>query len=57
MRSRKNPQACDQVTAIDEIAWRRDTKTPEPSLPYLVCDACMKAWVAAFAAGATGTAA
>ena len=57
MRSRKNPQACDQVTAIDEIAWQRDTKTPEPSLPYLVCDACMKAWVAAFAAGATGTAA
>ena len=48
LRGRKHPLACGHHTAMDEIAWRGDTKTQDAELPGLMCNACMKAWLAAF---------
>ena len=50
LHGRRNPLPCGHHTAMNEIAWQRDTKTPGGELPELVCHACMKAWVAPFAA-------
>ena len=51
MRSRKQVLPCGHRTAMDEIAWQRDTKTQSDELPALVCNRCMKDWMAAFVAG------
>ena len=49
MRSRKQELPCGHRTAMDEIAWQRDTKAPaDEGLPQVVCNACMNAWVEAF---------
>ena len=47
LRGRRNPLPCGHRTAMDEIAWQRDTKTPDADLPDLVCNACMKGWLTA----------
>ena len=48
MRSQKQELPCGHRTAMDEIAWKLDTKTPADEGPLqVVCHACMKAWVAA----------
>ncbi len=58
LRGRKNTLPCGHRTAMDEIAWQRDSKTPGAGeLPDLVCNACMKTWVAALASGDNRTAA
>lgn len=49
MRSRRKMLPCGHHTAMDEIAWRRDTKTQDGELPDLVCHACMHAAVREFA--------
>ena len=48
MRSRKQVLPCGHRTAMDEIAWQRDTKTQSDELPALVCNRCMKDWMAGF---------
>lgn len=50
MRGRRNVLPCGHQTAMNEIAWQRDTKTPGGELPDLVCNACMKTWVSEFVA-------
>ena len=50
MRGRRNALPCGHHTTMDEVAWQRDDQAPDGELPGLVCNACMKAWVAAFAA-------
>ena len=49
LRSQSQELSCGHRTAMDEIAWQLDTKTPadEGLLLQVVCHACMKAWVAA----------
>ena len=48
MRSQKQELPSGHRTAVDEIAWKLDTKTPaDEGIPQVVCNACMKAWVAA----------
>ena len=48
LRSQKLELPCGHRTAMDEIAWKLDTKTPaHEGMIQLVCHACMKAWVAA----------
>ena len=49
LRGRRTALPCGHHTAMNEIAWKRDTKTQDAELPGLVCNACMGAWVAAFA--------
>ncbi len=51
MRGRRIALPCGHHTAMDEIAWQPDTKTPVCRLPNLICHACMRAWVAEFVAG------
>ena len=51
LRGRRKVLPCGHHTAMDQIAWHRDTKTRHAELPDLVCNACMRAWVAAFVAG------
>ena len=46
MRGRKKTLTYGQPTAVDEIAWQRDTKTQHDELPDLVCSLCMRNWVA-----------
>ena len=48
MRSRKQVLPCGHRTAMDEIAWQRDTKTQSDELPALVCNRCMNDWMVAF---------
>ena len=51
LRNRKEVLPCDHRTAMDEIAWQRDTKTPgDGELPSPMCNACMIAYVEAFVA-------
>ena len=57
MRGRRNPLPCGHHTAMDEIAWRRDTTTPDAELPDVMCNACMKGWMEAFVSGSNRTAA
>ena len=51
LRGRRNALPCGHHTAMDEIAWQRNTKTQDAELPGLVCNACMQAWMTAFVAG------
>ena len=51
LRGRRNALPCGHHTAMDETAWRRNTKTQDGELSDLVCNACMRAWLAAFVAG------
>ena len=48
--SPKRNLPCGHRTAMDEIAWQRDTKTQSAELPDVVCNRCMKGWMAAFVA-------
>ena len=48
LRSQQQELPCGHRTAMDEIAWQLDTKTPaHEGVIQVVCHACMKAWVAA----------
>lgn len=51
LRGQKHILACGHHTAMDEIAWQRNAKTQDGELSDLVCNACMKAWIAAFVTG------
>lgn len=50
LRSRRQALPCGHHTAMDEIAWQQVSKTHESDLPALVCNRCMKGWMAAFVA-------
>ena len=51
LRNRKEALPCGHRTAMDEIAWQRDTRTPgDDELPSPMCNACMIAYVEAFVA-------
>ena len=51
MRGRRTALPCGHHTAMDEIAWQRNAKAHDGEFSDLVCNACMKAWMAAFVAG------
>ena len=50
LRGRRTVLPCGHHTAMDEIAWQRDAKTPDDELPDLICNACMRVWMAEFIA-------
>ena len=50
-RNPKEMLPCGHTTDMYEIAWNGDTKTPaDGELPSLVCNSCMKNWIAALVA-------